>query len=306
LSTVLICLVSSKTIRKIINPAPGVFSDAVQVNDTLYITGKIGTDPKTGKLVEGGIKAETRQVLLNIGSTLKAAGSSFSQIVKTTVLMANIDEISIVKPGPEHIDQITRLLQESFVPREPLSVALGLTWEDETNGFGTNAETIVRDGCSFVALNPEGRVVGCSISSVSNVERGHDPEHDFIPIAGETAKLKLARTILRGLMSGWTKEVPDCRTILEFGILCVEAQYAGRRIGERLVERSLRLAEELRVDYIYTVATNLRTQRVFAKLGFDTMRTKNCDEFLDEAGNQVLKMSDGTTCLKWMVKRVKQ
>lgn len=54
-----------------------ICSPAVRVNDTLYVSGNIGTDPTTGQLVDGGIEAQTRQALKNIGLTLAAANTSY-------------------------------------------------------------------------------------------------------------------------------------------------------------------------------------------------------------------------------------
>jgi 2-iminobutanoate/2-iminopropanoate deaminase len=72
--------------------AIGPYSQAVEVNGTLYISGQIPIDPKTGKFVEGGIKEQTRQVLTNIGFILKDAGYEYSNVVKSTCLLANMDD----------------------------------------------------------------------------------------------------------------------------------------------------------------------------------------------------------------------
>jgi len=70
--------------------AIGPYSQAVEMNRTLYISGQIGIDPKTGKIVEGDIKDQTRQVLKNIEAILQAAGYSFVEVVKSTCLLSNI------------------------------------------------------------------------------------------------------------------------------------------------------------------------------------------------------------------------
>lgn len=68
------------------------FSQAVQVDHTLYLSGQIGTDPQTGKLVEGGIEKESRQTMQNIKDLLAEHGHSMSDIVKCTVMLADIKE----------------------------------------------------------------------------------------------------------------------------------------------------------------------------------------------------------------------
>lgn len=72
--------------------AIGPYSQAVEAGGTLYISGQIPLDPKTGKLVEGGIKEQTQQVLANVGAILNAAGYSFENVVKCTCLLANMDD----------------------------------------------------------------------------------------------------------------------------------------------------------------------------------------------------------------------
>jgi 2-iminobutanoate/2-iminopropanoate deaminase len=72
--------------------AIGPYSQAVEVNGTLYISGQIPIDPATGKLVEGGIREQADQVLRNIGAILRAAGYSYSDVVKSTCLLANISD----------------------------------------------------------------------------------------------------------------------------------------------------------------------------------------------------------------------
>lgn len=68
------------------------FSEAVRVGHMLYLSGQLGFDRKTSKLVEGGIGPETRQTLENIKATLEKHGSSLAEVVKCTVFLADINE----------------------------------------------------------------------------------------------------------------------------------------------------------------------------------------------------------------------
>ena len=67
------------------------FSEAVRVGDVLYLSGALGVD-ETGGLVAGGIEAETRQTLANIGVILERHGSSLDRVVKATVMLADMGE----------------------------------------------------------------------------------------------------------------------------------------------------------------------------------------------------------------------
>ncbi len=84
----------SKT-KEVIIPAGGAkplapYSPGIRVGDFVYTAGQVGLDPATGKLVEGGVQAETRQALENLKKILDAAGSGMAQVIKTTVFMTDM------------------------------------------------------------------------------------------------------------------------------------------------------------------------------------------------------------------------
>ena len=92
---ILLYMKSKIRMKRIIqtNQAPaaiGPYSQAVEVNGTLYVSGQIPIDPMTGKVVEGGIAEQTTQVMKNIGAILEAAGYSFPDVVKSTCLLSDM------------------------------------------------------------------------------------------------------------------------------------------------------------------------------------------------------------------------
>ncbi|MDO1499863.1 Rid family detoxifying hydrolase [Winogradskyella maritima] len=70
------------------------FSDAVETDDLLFLTGQIGKDHKAGKLAEGGIEAETKQVIENIKNVLEHHGLGLDNVVKCTVILKDINDFS--------------------------------------------------------------------------------------------------------------------------------------------------------------------------------------------------------------------
>ena len=74
--------------------AIGPYSQAVEINGTLYISGQIPLHPDTMKVVYGGIKEQTEQVLKNIGAILEAAGYSYSDVVKSTCLLSDMENFA--------------------------------------------------------------------------------------------------------------------------------------------------------------------------------------------------------------------
>lgn len=73
-------------------PATLPFSEAVRVGDTLYLSGQVGIKPGTMQVVPGGIREEARQTLENIRTSLEANGYAMGDVVKCTVMLADISE----------------------------------------------------------------------------------------------------------------------------------------------------------------------------------------------------------------------
>ena len=85
--------------KKVINTtkapaAIGPYSQAIQVGNLVYTSGQIPINPVTGVFVEGGIKEQTRQSLQNVKAILEEAGLTMSNVVKTTVFMADMNDFA--------------------------------------------------------------------------------------------------------------------------------------------------------------------------------------------------------------------
>ena len=72
----------------------GPYSPAIRAGNLLFTSGQVGFDPATGALVDGDISAQTDQVMRNIGALLKAAGTDFAHVVRTTVFLADMGEFA--------------------------------------------------------------------------------------------------------------------------------------------------------------------------------------------------------------------
>ena len=76
--------------------AIGPYSQAIQAGNTLYLSGQLGLDPATGKLAEGGVGAQSRQALANVGAILAAAGFGLADVVQVQVLLTDINDFGAV------------------------------------------------------------------------------------------------------------------------------------------------------------------------------------------------------------------
>ena len=74
--------------------AIGPYSQAIRVGNLVYTSGQIPIDPATGAFVEGGIREQTRQSLTNVRAILSEAGLAMSDVVKTTVFMADMNDFA--------------------------------------------------------------------------------------------------------------------------------------------------------------------------------------------------------------------
>lgn len=76
--------------------ALGPYSQAVRWGNLLFLSGQVGIDPETGKLVEGGVETQARQVFKNLAAVLAAAGINFRRLLKTTVFLKDMAHFKTV------------------------------------------------------------------------------------------------------------------------------------------------------------------------------------------------------------------
>jgi len=74
--------------------AIGPYSQAIEINGQLFVSGQVPVNPETGKVVDGGIKEQTEQVMKNIEAILKEAGYSFSDVIKSTCLLSDMSNFA--------------------------------------------------------------------------------------------------------------------------------------------------------------------------------------------------------------------
>jgi len=96
--------------------AVGPYSQAVEANGMLFISGQIPVNPETGKIVDGGIEAQTKQVMENIGAILKEAGYTYADVIKSTCLLDNMDNFA----------DMNRVYAEYYPENPPARAAFGV------------------------------------------------------------------------------------------------------------------------------------------------------------------------------------
>ena len=110
--------------------AVGPYSQAVEINGMLFISGQIPIDPQSGTVVEGDIQAQTEQVMENIGAILEEAGYSYSDVVKCTCLLEDL----------KNFKAMNEVYARYFTEEQPARAAFGVV--SLPLGVGIEIETI--------------------------------------------------------------------------------------------------------------------------------------------------------------------
>jgi 2-iminobutanoate/2-iminopropanoate deaminase len=99
-----------------LSPPVGPFSQAIKVDGFIYFSGQVGQDPATGKVVEGGIVAETERIFQNLSSVLKAAGKNFDDVVRAGVYLTSLSDYAVMNG----------IYAKHFSPPFPARTAIGV------------------------------------------------------------------------------------------------------------------------------------------------------------------------------------
>ncbi len=107
--------------KKIISTAAapaaiGIYSQAVEVGSTIWVSGQIPLDPATQELVQGGIEVQIHQVFKNLKAIVAAAGASFDDVVKATVFLTDLSHFALVN----------KIMAEYFREPYPARAAVGV------------------------------------------------------------------------------------------------------------------------------------------------------------------------------------
>lgn len=111
-------------------PAPiGPYNQAVLVDNTLYISGQIPIDPKSGMLIQGDIVHQTEQVMKNLEAVLKAAQMDFGNVVKSSIFISNMDQFTLINEVyANYFDEATAPARETVqVARLPKDVDIEIS-----------------------------------------------------------------------------------------------------------------------------------------------------------------------------------
>jgi 2-iminobutanoate/2-iminopropanoate deaminase len=112
--------------------AVGPYSQAIRTGNLVFASGQVALDPATGKLVDGGIEEQTRQVLANLSAVLEAAGTTLERVVRSTVYLTDLGDFERVNaiyaewfpetPPARVCVEVSRLPKESRVEIDAIAL----------------------------------------------------------------------------------------------------------------------------------------------------------------------------------------
>ncbi len=97
--------------------AIGPYSQAIRVGNTVYLSGQVALDPTTGQLIDGDVRAQTTQAMLNLQAVLEAAGADLSALVKTNIYLKDLADFTVVN------ETYARFLAPPYPARATVQVA---------------------------------------------------------------------------------------------------------------------------------------------------------------------------------------
>jgi reactive intermediate/imine deaminase len=115
----------------------GTYSQAIKIGNTIYISGQIPIDPKTGKIVEGSFDAQVKQSLSNVNEIAKAAGGNIDNIVKVSVYLSDINNFALLNKAMKalfHLPYPARSVVEiKSLPKNAMVEIEAVMQLDDTN-----------------------------------------------------------------------------------------------------------------------------------------------------------------------------
>lgn len=113
-------------------PSSAPLSPAIVAGDFVFVSGQLGTDPKTGEFAGAGLEEQANQVLTNLSAVLEAAGSDLNHVVKTTVFLADMNDFSAMNeiyrryfkedPPARSTVQVARLPRNARIEIEAIAI----------------------------------------------------------------------------------------------------------------------------------------------------------------------------------------
>uniref|UniRef100_A0A5S6QZ06 aralkylamine N-acetyltransferase n=1 Tax=Trichuris muris TaxID=70415 RepID=A0A5S6QZ06_TRIMR len=216
-------------------------------------------------------------------------------------------DFKLLKVRTEDRQDAVNFLLSDFLCNEPLSMALAVTPEEGKPFFELLVDSCLSCNASYLIRGKGDEISAMAINKIGALS--DDGTYDAIdPLLFGPKCSKLAD--LLNHMAQYLAEhrekcaLPAKRDYLEIEILSVHSNWIGQGLAKKLLNASIEEAKSRGCAFAITVATNVASQQLFAKWGFETLHKVMHKEYLDKQGCQIFNCKNNPTdCAKLMVKR---
>ncbi|XP_076051018.1 arylalkylamine N-acetyltransferase 1-like [Oratosquilla oratoria] len=206
---------------------------------------------------------------------------------------------------PDDVDDVIHFYKHEFIPREPMAMGMSLTWDDQRDCV----MSIMHEWCSCettaIARDPakDNKIVGIRLCKFADKDSGKT----FLKLLeASTGKMRIFMEILCKVQDGYDPfEEEGVDKVLEYVSLGVDKNYSGRGIADRMCKMSEERAKELGAQYARVQSTNIRSQKIFRKMGFEVRSSIDYATY-EVDGEKVFDVSKmgESTCIQSMTKKL--
>ncbi|KHJ41237.1 acetyltransferase, GNAT family [Trichuris suis] len=216
-------------------------------------------------------------------------------------------DFKLVQVTKEDKEDVVNFLLSDFLHEEPLSMTLKATQQEARPFFDQLIRACLPSDASYLIRGKSDQIVAMLINKIASLN--DDDTYDKIDVPASEPKFSKLADLLNHMAQYMVEHreqftLPVKRDYLEMEILSVHRNSIGQGLAKKLVDASVELAKNRGCAFATAVATNIASQQLFSKLGFETLYTLMHKDYVDNRGRQIFDCKNNPTdCAKLMVKR---
>uniref|UniRef100_A0A915C4T4 aralkylamine N-acetyltransferase n=1 Tax=Parascaris univalens TaxID=6257 RepID=A0A915C4T4_PARUN len=224
----------------------------------------------------------------------------------------DFDNLLLQRATEADLNDIVNFLMRDFLYNEPLNKSIDLTESDADNLFIGLSQAGIASSLSYVLRTPSGKIAAVRLASILdrpgnenlNTNEGNNDNNNTVtntaPLNDNAAKITKILSELENKI--WILVNPRIKRLLNWLIISVDHKYVRHGLATKLLTYGLDEARLMGCQGCITEASALKSQRLFKKLGYETIHEIKHNEWLDESGKQIFKCDDGTNSIELVYK----
>ncbi|KRZ66984.1 hypothetical protein T10_4730 [Trichinella papuae] len=251
-------------------------------------------------------RVHQREAIIRLLSQMKT--SSLSGDANQGMSSDVFKEFQFLKATQKDVSEIKLFLCQDFIFNEPLNQALKSTADELMPLLTFLVESSVKDAFSILVKH-KGTLVACVLNSLHTLSTNMAkiPAETFpekATIIGNFIN-KMEENSLQRILNNDKQLSCSSTKYLVVEVISVSASIAGKGIAKKLMNDTEEMARQHNFNFILTIATNIRSQLLFEKIGYSTIYALQHKDYLTEDGRQIFHCPDNATiCAKGMLKKI--